>query len=228
MYWHRLVGLYVTAVWWSLQSQQIRFPLESPGALILISTSLADALISRLESIHKQMRAHKRTHATIDRGCLCPCLSLQLLPVRGGHFQLGDTANIIIQSEDRQADRSNSFPPSVSLFVCICLSSSQQCAECIRWPWYRKCFSYWCNLTEKNWVMLLHCCFSLPFSASSFCKFKCFSIIKFRFGCRCLDYCENIILIHQVERFKNFWWGSILFVPPSNSISGKCSFNFMR
>lgn len=117
------------------------------------------------QSIHKQMRA---AHTHVDRGCLCSCLSVQLLPVRGGHFQPGDTANVIIQSQHRQGDSSNSFPLSVSFSVCIILSSSQQYAQCIRWPWYWKCFFLLMPFEVEN----LSRTFLLSHFVSPFCNFK--------------------------------------------------------
>ncbi len=125
----------LTAVWWSLQSHQIRFPVRSAlepwlSFLHQQQTQLVDTVISRLKSIHKQTQAaHTHTHTQtntnkhIDRGCLCSCLSPQLLPVRGGHFQLGDTANIIIQSGP--TCRPFKLISSVCLTVCLHQSNTQ-------------------------------------------------------------------------------------------------------
>lgn len=84
----------------------------------ITSRQLVDIVVIRLKNPHKHMlpaQAQTRTP------CFCSCLSLQLLPVRDGNFQLGNTANVIIQwQEYRQSIQTHFLCLPHSLFASFC------------------------------------------------------------------------------------------------------------
>lgn len=109
----------------------------------ITSRQLVDIAVIRLKNPHKHMlpaQAQTRTQ------CFCSCLSLRLLPVRDGNFQLGDTANVIIQWQEYwHSIQTHFFCLPASLIVYIFLLSLKPFTHRIRGPWSWKCFSNQCN-----------------------------------------------------------------------------------